>query len=52
MDTGVSPVNGGLVVSISYRTTESEYTSLRGSAGWPCACSGDKYVAVPITEPV
>ena len=29
----------------------SEYRSLRGSGCAPWACSGEKYVAVPITEP-
>ena len=38
-------------MSISYITTPSEYRSLRGSGWAPWACSGEKYVAVPITEP-
>ncbi len=29
-----------------------EYRSERASTGLPCACSGDRYCAVPITEPV
>ncbi len=26
--------------------------SERASTGWPCACSGEKYVGVPITDAV
>src|SRR5439155_22338233 len=51
-DTGVSPVKGGRPVSISKRTTPSEYTSDCGPAGLPEACSGEMYVAVPIAAPV
>ena len=51
MLTGFSPENGGLPATISYNTMPSEYRSLRGSGCAPWACSGEKYVAVPITEP-
>ena len=51
MLTGFSPVNGGRPATISYITMPSEYRSLRGSGCAPCACSGEKYVAVPMTEP-
>ena len=47
----VSATNGGRPATISYSTIPSEYMSLRGSAASPLACSGEKYVAVPITEP-
>ena len=52
MATGLSPLKGVEPVSISYITTPSEYRSLRPSTGLPWACSGEKYVAVPMTEPV
>ena len=51
MLTGFSPVNGGRPATISYITMPSEYRSLRGSGWAPWACSGEKYVAVPITAP-
>ena len=36
----VSPLNGRSPVAIWYRTTPSEKTSERASAGLPSACSG------------
>ena len=45
-------MNGATPVSISYSTTPSAYTSERPSSAKPCACSGEKYVAVPSTAPV
>ena len=52
IDTGLLAVNGATPVSISYSTTPSAYTSERPSSAKPCACSGEKYVAVPSTAPV
>ena len=46
-----SPMNGARPVSNSYNTTPSEYRSDRRSRPSPFACSGEKYVAVPITAP-
>ena len=37
--------------SISYSTAPKLNTSERASSGFPCACSGDMYAAVPITVP-
>jgi hypothetical protein len=50
--TGLSAVNGGRPVSISYRTHPSEYRSDRWSIAPPCACSGERYDAVPRTAAV
>ena len=46
-----SPLNGGFPVTNSYRTMPNEYRSERRSSPSPFACSGEKYVAVPITAP-
>jgi hypothetical protein len=37
----LSPPNGRLPASISKSSTPNAHTSLRASAGRPCACSGD-----------
>ena len=42
IETALSPVNGNLLVSISYITIPSEYTSDFGVIVEPCACSGEK----------
>ena len=49
--TALSPLKGTVPVSISYRTTPTEYRSERSSTGWPLACSGARYWAVPRMEP-
>ena len=46
-----SPANGGFPETNSYSTTPSEYRSERRSNASPFACSGEKYVAVPMTAP-
>ncbi len=46
----VSPWNGREPVAISYSTTPSEKMSERASTGFPFACSGDMYAAVPTTS--
>ena len=45
--TGLSPVNGGLPVTISYIIAPREYRSLRTVISPPIACSGDIYHGVP-----
>ena len=50
--TGESASNGTWPVSSSYSTIPIEYRSERSSTARPCACSGDRYCAVPMTEPV
>ena len=50
--TADSASNGTRPVSISYRTTAIEYRSEPALTAWPCACSGDRYWAVPMIEPV
>jgi len=47
---GSRPSGGRSVIEDS-RIRPSEYTSERASPGPPWACSGEKYDAVPITEP-
>ncbi len=47
----VAPAKGRLPESSSYRTTPNEKMSLRASAGFPDACSGDMYGMVPISTP-
>jgi hypothetical protein len=50
--TAVSPSNGTTPVSSSYRITPTEYRSEAALTAWPWACSGDRYWAVPMIEPV
>ena len=50
--TAESPSNGTRPVSISYSTTPIEYRSDWALTEWPWACSGDRYWAVPMIEPV
>ena len=46
-----SPANARLPVSISYSTHPNAQMSMRVSTGWPRACSGLMYAAVPNTTP-
>ena len=50
--TAASASNGTRPVSSSYRTTPIEYRSEEALTAWPWACSGDRYCAVPMIEPV
>ena len=49
IDTGVSPTNGGRPLSSSKSMQPAEYRSERASTVCPCACSGERYWAVPMT---
>ena len=49
---GVSPSNGSVPVTISYRTTPSEYRSAVCPTPKPRACSGERYWTEPSTVPV
>ena len=42
-------MNGGRPVSSSKSMQPVEYRSERASTDWPCACSGERYWAVPMT---
>ena len=42
-----APPNGRQPVTISASTTPNDHTSVRWSSGFPIACSGDMYAAVP-----
>ena len=52
MLTADSASNGTRPVSISYRTTPTEYRSEAALTVRPWACSGERYCAVPMIEPV
>ncbi len=47
----VSPSNSRLFESISCSITPNDQMSARRSVGWPEACSGDMYAAVPRINP-
>ena len=47
----VLPANATCPVSISYNTHPNAQMSVRSSTGWPRACSGLMYAAVPMTGP-
>jgi len=47
----VSPPNGGVPASISWKMTPRLKTSERASAGCPFTCSGDMYCGVPRSAP-
>ena len=47
-----APRNGLAPVTISYKTTPNENTSLLASTANPSNCSGLMYAAVPNTTPV
>jgi hypothetical protein len=47
----VSPANAGSPASISYSTAPKAQMSARRSTGFPLACSGDMYAAVPMITP-
>jgi hypothetical protein len=51
MTAAVSPVNGNVPVTISYKTTPNEKRSERASMSRPRACSGDMYATVPRVVP-
>ena len=48
----VSPANARRPVTISYRTHPKAQTSVLRSAGFPRACSGLMYAAVPMITPI
>ena len=50
--TAASASNGTWPVTSSYRMTPIEYRSDPALTAWPWACSGDRYCAVPMIEPV
>ena len=50
--TAASASNGTRPVTSSYRITPIEYRSEPGLTASPWACSGDRYCAVPMIEPV
>src|SRR6202034_3876870 len=50
--TAESPSNGTLPVSSSYSTTPIAYRSELSLTACPCACSGERYCAVPMIDPV
>ncbi len=52
IETAASAWKGTCPVSSSKRITPIEYRSDCGETGLPCACSGDRYWAVPMIEPV
>ena len=51
ISTACRPRNGGWPVTISYSTTPRLKTSVRWSAAWPEACSGELYPIEPYGTP-